>query len=325
MMSVPALRIRSLNEEPIRSERSFVLYWMTANRRPSWNGSLDRAVEYAVSLQKPLVILEALRTGYQWASDRFHQFILQGMRDNQAALEEEPVLYYPFVECSNHSGKGLLAALARHSCVIVTDDFPAFMLPRMIRAAANQVEVQLEAVDSNGLYPMYATDRVFTVAHSFRRHLQKTLLPHLSWTPKEKPFRSLDFPALAALPDDIVETWPVADLEHWTRGEEVLSSLPIDHDVTIVEESPGGIVEAERRFQRFLKFRLARYADERNEVDDEAASALSPYLHFGHIATHRIFSALVERDSWTPGHIAEKPNGKRHGRSPRKGGCTAGA
>ena len=312
-MTVPDIRVRKLNQHPIREDGEFVLYWMIANRRPGWNGSLDKAVEYAQAQQKPLVILEALRSGYPWASDRLHHFILQGMRDNQRAFANSPVTYYPYVEEREGAGKGLLAALSEKACVIVTDDFPAFVLPRMVTAAARKVQIRLEAVDSNGLYPMFATDRVFTVAHSFRRHLQKTLLPHLEWFPRANPFVGVDFPRLESMPAEFLEHWPPAELEYWTRGAEVLSSLPIDHSVSIVDSAPGGVVEAERRLQRFLKYRLPRYAEERNEVEDEAASGLSPYLHFGHLSTHQIFAALVEGEQWTKEQVADKPNGKRYG------------
>jgi deoxyribodipyrimidine photo-lyase len=42
---------------------------MTAKRRLAWNFSLDRALEHRRELGKPLVIMEALRCGYLWASD----------------------------------------------------------------------------------------------------------------------------------------------------------------------------------------------------------------------------------------------------------------
>ena len=71
----------------------------------------------------------------------------------------------------------------------MTDDFPAFFLPRMIAAAGRALDVSLEAVDGNGLLPLAATDRVFTTAASFRRFLQKTLPDHLRTAfPAADPF-----------------------------------------------------------------------------------------------------------------------------------------
>ena len=54
---IPALRIRALNEAPVADNGQFVLYWMTAYRRGTWNFSLERAVEWAQKLNRPPVLL----------------------------------------------------------------------------------------------------------------------------------------------------------------------------------------------------------------------------------------------------------------------------
>src|SRR5215210_703948 len=97
-MPVPASRIRTLNPHAVRPGGDFVLYWMTAARRTRSNFGLERAVELASDLGRPLVVLEALRCDYPWASDRLHRFVLEGMAANARALSKRPVLYYPYVE-----------------------------------------------------------------------------------------------------------------------------------------------------------------------------------------------------------------------------------
>ena len=129
---VPELRRRALSSAPVRPGGDFVLYWMTAARRTRWNFALDRAVELARELRKPLVVLEALRIGYPWASDRFHRFVLDGMADNERALAGRGALYYPYVEPRPGAGSGLLQALGAAACAVVTDDYPAFFLPRRL-------------------------------------------------------------------------------------------------------------------------------------------------------------------------------------------------
>ena len=52
----------------------------------------------------------------------------------------------------------MLSALAERAAAVVTDDFPTFFLPRMVAAAATELPVRLEAVDSNGLLPMAAAE-----------------------------------------------------------------------------------------------------------------------------------------------------------------------
>jgi deoxyribodipyrimidine photo-lyase len=148
-----------------------------------------------------LVVLEALRCGYGWASDRLHAFVIQGMADNQARFSYRNVLYYPYLEPEPGAGRGLLAELARHACVIVSDDFPSFFLPRMIPSAAAQVSTRLELVDSNGLLPMRAADRTFARAFDFRRFLQGNLQPHLESDarPQEDPLQDCRLPVMEDL------------------------------------------------------------------------------------------------------------------------------
>ena len=98
MNSIPDIRIRKSNDAPVNPYGDFVLYWMIAYRRASWNFSLQRAGEWAVKLNKPLVVMEALRCGYRWANDRLHRFILEGMADNARQFKGSEVSYYPYVE-----------------------------------------------------------------------------------------------------------------------------------------------------------------------------------------------------------------------------------
>ena len=42
--TVPMDRLRKLNSGDLRPGADFVLYWMTASRRASWNHALDRAL-----------------------------------------------------------------------------------------------------------------------------------------------------------------------------------------------------------------------------------------------------------------------------------------
>src|SRR6185369_316236 len=144
-------------------------------------------------------VLEPLRCGYLWASDRLHRFVLDGMATNFRATAGRNVFYYPYVEPKAGAGSGLLAALAKRAAVVVTDDYPAFFLPRMVAAAAERLSVRLEAVDSNGLLPLRSADKDFVTAAHFRRFLQKALPAELARFPAEDPLARLP-PRLKSLP-----------------------------------------------------------------------------------------------------------------------------
>ena len=69
-MDIDPLRVTDINRADVQRSGNFVLYWMVANRRLTYNFALQRAVEWCVELQKPLLILEALKCDYEWASLR---------------------------------------------------------------------------------------------------------------------------------------------------------------------------------------------------------------------------------------------------------------
>ncbi len=311
MSSVPALRIQAVNDAPVEPNGDFVLYWMIANRRTQWNYSLDRAVEWCKELGKPLLILEAVRCDYPWASDRIHRFILQGMADNRRHLSGKSVQYYCYVETETAAGEGLVETLASRAAVVITDDFPCFFLPRMVTVVANRMSVKCEAVDSNGLLPMRAADRVFARAYDFRRWLHKNLAPFLEESPREDPLAGLELP-LIEIPNEIRRRWPEASDELLAANPNVLSDLPVDHQVRPAAFD-GGTATASQVLTRFFRDRLSRYADERNNAEDEAASGFSPFLHFGHLSAHEVFAALVQREEWTLANLAEKGKGSREG------------
>ena len=210
-------------------------------------------------------------------------------------------------------GRGLLASIAKRAAVVVGDDFPSFFLPAQARAAGRAIPCRYELVDSNGLYPLRATDRVFARAHDFRRQLHKSLAPHLSELPAPDPLQDQQLPPAAGLIDELQEKWnPVsrADLE---APSQLIASLPIDHRVRPVDKEPGGSRAAQAALDRFLDRRLADYGELRNQPEEEAASELSAYLHWGHLSAHEVFAALAEREDWTPDRLADKPTGARAG------------
>lgn len=309
---VPQERIRIGNNAPVSRRGEYVLYWMIANRRAAWNFSLQRAIEFATELNKPLVVFEPLRCGYRWASDRLHRFILEGMADNAARFAQTPAHYYSYVERKAGEGRGLLAAHAGRACVVVTDDYPAFFYPRMLSAAAQRCPVRFELVDSNGLCPMRSSRRLFATAYAFRRYLQKNIRPQLAMLPDADPFAGATLPRLAALPAEITRRWPdfTPHLEHGSDFR--LGELPIDHAVTSAVFR-GGTHAGSEALERFLSQRLPRYAAERNQPEIEVTSGLSPYLHFGHISSHQIFAELMEREDWDLDKLGSQATGQRRG------------
>ncbi len=298
-----------MNAAPV-ARGDYVLYWMIAARRTAHSFALDHAIARAVELGVPLLVFEPLRIGYQYASDRMHAFVLQGMADQRKAFEAAGITYLPYVEPTAGAARGLLAALAARASVVVTDEQPGFFLPRMVAAAGAALPVRVEQVDGNGMLPLRAAERAYPSAVTFRRHLQKTLPPHLLVLPSATPLARL--PATvknAKPPGPVLRKWPMAT-QAYLESED-LSALPIDHAIAPVPYR-GGSRAGAAVLRDFIGTKLARYS-ERSHPDADVASGLSPYLHFGHVGAHAVYAAVMADAKWDPSRLAPKATGSRNG------------
>ncbi|MEO0600524.1 MAG: FAD-binding domain-containing protein [Myxococcota bacterium] len=305
-MPVHPLRRLAPHDRPVHPDRDYVLYWMTTARRTRYHFGLQHALDLARAHGKPLLVLEAIRAGYRWASERFQRFAVEGMADNARAFAAAGVHYYAYVEPTPGDGKGLLEALAARAVAVVADHYPCGFFPRMVAAASDRLDVQLEAIDANGVYPVAHADRTFKTAASFRRHLQKTLLPFLEDRPEEEPLRGYDL-GMAELPDDVARRWPHA--ERWLTDPARVSELGLPSPGPVSLQ--GGAVEGGRVLDRFVAQRLDGYG-ERNHPDREVASGLSPWLHWGHVAAWEVIDRVLTREDFHPGQLG-KVTGSREG------------
>ncbi len=308
---MPPARIARRGSGALHAEGRYVLYWMTAHRRLEWNFALDRAVELATELEKPLLVFEPLRLDYRWACTRFHQFVIDGMREHAAACRSIGIHYLPFVEREPDQGRGLLGHLAKRAAAVVGDDYPAFFLPGMVRAAARVVDCHFEVIDSNGLLPMQDAGRAFTSAYAFRRHLQRTLPNHLGWRPHAR-IRLERRPG-----EDVLGQLP----ERWEAGRGwpsplELATLALDSSVGPTKEGgsggTGGAVSARALLEDFAS-RVGAYPEDRRHPDRNGASRLSAHLHWGHISAHEVVHTLLDAEGWTPLRLGDRPDGKRSG------------
>ncbi len=309
---VPEIRVQSCNKAPVHPRGKYVLYWMTANRRATWNFSLERAVERAMELNRPLLVFEALRCSHRWASDRIARFVLDGMAENARQLRQRKAVYFPYVEPKPDAARGLLAALAKRACVVVTDDFPCFFLPNMMRAAAKKLKVRLEKVDSNGLLPMRAANQVFKTAFDFRRFLQHTLPFYLGELVNPDPLVGTTLPRMPGIPREISERWRPETGQSLKQKSAQLNLFPLDHGVGVLDIA-GGSHAANKRLRKLLDEKLSSYAGSHDNPGTGASRGLFPYLHFGHISAHEIFSELAIKEDWSHGNLAALATGKPEG------------
>jgi deoxyribodipyrimidine photo-lyase len=301
-------RLRRLNDAPVASGGDYVLYWMQAYRRLERNHALDYALGCAAELGRPAVVYEGLRIDYPWASRRHHRFVLEGMQANAARAAELGLSYWPYVETEKGQGRGLLLRLSARACLVVTDDFPCFIVPPQSEALARKTPVPVFAVDSNSVVPLSLLGPPVSAAAHLRPRIHKAFAE--AW-----PHRAAKKPRLPDVArkhvDAPFDTWNVKDVPAF------VDALPLDPSVPPVEGTPGGAPAARARLRAFVKKRLRGYAEERSEPrapDEGHASGLSPYLHFGHVSIEEVVeTALAATGGWTPDELRLHNRGRREG------------
>jgi deoxyribodipyrimidine photo-lyase len=306
-VSYKEARLRRLNPAKIRPAGDYVLYWIQAYRRLERNHALDYAARCANELKKPLVAYEGLRLDYPWASRRLHRFALDGMRANRATAAKLGLNYWPFVETPKAPARGLVRRLAERAALVITDDFPCFIVPDQSEALAGSVEVPVFAVDSNGIVPLSLLGAPVSAAAHLRPRLHKAFADAWPHRAARKP-RLEDAAAQRVAPP--FDLWRADEVDAFVAG------LPLD-PLPPVAETPGGSKAARARLDTFLDQRLRGYAEERSQpmpLEGGHASGLSAYLHFGHISIEEVVErTLLTTGEWTPAELRLHARGKREG------------
>ncbi len=281
-------RVRALNDAPEDPRGAFVLLWLQGQRRLGQNLAFAHAQRRANELGRPLVVYEALRFDYPYASDRFHRFVLEGARDNAADARARGVEYGFFLQRPD-SPRGVLHALAARAAVAITDWLPTFIHPAQTRAFARRARVRVEAVDAAGVAPLAISEKAEIGARTLRPKLHQRLPELLRAIPEPKP--------QVKAPRSFAWGFEPLPLDSDAALGVALASLPIDHAVRPVSALRGGTQSARARLAQFISAGLEGYADKRNEPSLGQTSWLSPFLHFGHLGALEIALAVQGADA----------------------------
>jgi deoxyribodipyrimidine photo-lyase len=282
-------RVVALNDKPVNQRARYVLYWMQMFKRVDNNHALVWAIRKANELELPLVVYEGLKYYYPWASDRLHTFILEGVEEKRREFALRGIRYLFYLQKDASSPKNTVEALARDAALIVTDDFPCFIIPEHNRRIAERAEIAVHSVDSNGVIPMSKFVKEEYAAYTIRPKINKLLDRYLV------PFKdeSIDIkkPLLEINTDfdTLVTSQTIPKL---------VASCDIDHSVMPSSIYHGGTTNGRARLKKFVDEILPDYEKTRSKPDCDGSSRLSAYLHFGFLSPLEI--ALAVKNSNAP-------------------------
>jgi deoxyribodipyrimidine photo-lyase len=260
-------RLKNLNDAPER-EGDYVLYWMQQSQREAFNPALETAIACATCLNVPTVVGFGLTDGYPEANARHYAFMLEGLREVEAALGERGIGFI----MQRGSPDEVALRLASRAALVVSDRGYLRHQKTWRRNVANEAGCKVLQVEGDVVVPVEtASNKHEGAARTIRPKIEKArgdFLKPLRRTQVEISAASLSLPRSLDLSDT----------------NALLATLDIDRKIAPVSRFKGGTSEARRRLRAFVDGPLDNYAEARGEPAREQVSFLSAYLHFGQIS-----------------------------------------
>jgi deoxyribodipyrimidine photo-lyase len=260
-------RIRRLNRQE-EGAGDYVLYWMQQSARAEWNDALEFSLEQANALQRPLLVAFGLMDRYPEANVRHYSFLLEGLRETRAALDERGIR----MVIQRGEPAEVALRLGRRAALIVCDRGYLRHQKAWRREVAEKAKCAVVQVEADVAVPVErASNKAEFAARTIRPKVERQLHEFLVPLAKQRvksPFWD--------------EKMPDLDLREIGK---FCARLPLDQAVPAVSRFfRGGTKEAEKTFREFLQKRLGDYAENRGQPQTDDVSHMSKYLHFGQIS-----------------------------------------
>ncbi|HEY1485596.1 MAG TPA: deoxyribodipyrimidine photo-lyase [Micromonosporaceae bacterium] len=264
-------RRRQLNSAVPPASSKCVLYVMSRDQRTVDNHALLAAQHHAASGKLPLIVAFIVYAGSGVRAREHFAFMLDGLEDVSADLSAHGI---PFVVRSGGRPLTLLRDLiAEISPAAIYVDFSPLRGPRALRSSLAALDLPVFEVDTHNVVPAWVVSEKLefaarTIRPKIHRHLRSFLVepPRLRKHPYAWSGRVHSVP-LATVRRDLLPT--------------------LRSNGTTVAAVPGQIA-ARAALRDFEKHRLDGYPTRRNDPTVDGLSGLSPYFHYGQLATLRV-------------------------------------
>jgi deoxyribodipyrimidine photo-lyase len=229
--------------------------------------------------QLPLVTYFGLTTDYPEATERSYLFLLDGLVDVDADLQERNI---PFVVRLEDPSRGV-KQLAKECALMIMDRGYQRLQREWRNEVSETVGCPVIEVESNVVVPIEtASPKEEYSAGTFRPKHQRVLDGFLEPLPKNE----VAFPFKGSISSIQIG-----------NPRNVLNEIEVDRSVKGVEWLHGGSKEAKKRLAGFINHKLDRFGDLRNDPSEDYLSCMSPYLHFGQISPLEIALLVIETGS----------------------------
>ena len=256
-------------------EGKCVVYWMQRAQRGVDNHAVDLGVKVANLLGLPLVVYFAGISNFPHANLRHYVFLNQGLPDIEADLAARNISFV-MRRAPHESHERLLADVG--AAMLIGDENPMRVTEGWRRELAEKVRIPFWTVDTDVVVPSKLIEKAQYGAYTIRPRLYRMLPEFLV------AYENLKAEVAWRRPKGFFADSVAEDM---TRGWKEL-----DRSVGPVEAWTGGTHAALKRLKVFTGRMLQDYEAQRNHPEVDGTSALSPYLHYGHIGPVTIALAV---------------------------------
>lgn len=260
-------RVRQLNNQP--QKKGPLIYWMQREHRVSDNWALLYAQKLAKENNQDLAVIFCLRTHAVDFTERLITFMLEGLKEVEEKLKEYNIPFYFLI---GDPPDEIPAFLAKHSVGALITEFHSLTMERGWRESiADNIDIPLYEVDARNIIPCWiASPKQEFGAYTLRPKYHRQLPEYLDV-----------FPHVAQQVNNTLKQDPI----DWESIDKKISK---DTSVKKVAWLQPGEQAARQQLRDFIFDKLPKYHEDRNDPTNDGQSGLSPYLHFGHIASQRI-------------------------------------
>ncbi|MCX8069834.1 MAG: deoxyribodipyrimidine photo-lyase [Thermodesulfovibrionales bacterium] len=247
-----------------------VVYWMSRDQRIDYNWALLFAYTEAREKDCPLVVVFCLVDNFLSASKRAYLFMFEGLKEVEIGLNDKGI---DFVILLGNPVEKLPEFLKTIGASILITDFDPLKIKRFWKIeVSKQIEIPFYEVDTHNIVPCWlVSSKQEYGAYTIRRKINKNLKSYLD-----------DFPNIKKLTSKKL-------FSNMTDWNVIYDKFEIKNEKVFFK---SGSQEAKKRFKEFINYGLQYYSIKRNDPTVDGQSNLSPYLHFGQIASQYIAMTL---------------------------------
>jgi len=260
-----------------------VVYWMQRAQRGVDNHAVNLAVGIANELGLPLVVYFAGISNFPHANLRHYVFLQQGFPDIEEDLAKRNISFV-MRRAPNESHERLLQDV--QAAMVIGDENPMRAPEQWRKDLAEKIKIPFWTVDTDVIVPTKLIEKAQYGAYTIRPRLYRALPEYL--VPYENPHAKVEWERPTGFHADDLR-------EDMTRGWK-----DFDRSVGPVDSFTGGTHTGLKRLHLFTSRLLKSYDTDRNKPEMDGTSAMSPYLHYGHVGPQTIALAVAKAAEHDP-------------------------